>query len=430
MLLFALYPCRNAKPREASTGCESNRRKRGMERRVQLLVGCRSNGIRPSTNGGRVTGLKGSPLSKKLALAEHRVQRHSLRRRHMEHVPPAAAAASRLRDIPRKHPVALLGPAGGGRVEGQMGGAGEKSLLGGRSRVLVVMLALGMVALVVVAGAGVGKDWVLEGLEGEAKVLAASARQEVRRVILKAHRRARRGCGGGCGGGGGAHGEEGFDGVGDSIGIERRREKTSTAAATAEAEGGRSNRFGNWNWFLARISDGLVGCDGSLGLLRIGGGRRVGGGGGGGGARVPGGKLGQLVDGSLGVFDEPVDGLAGTVVAEAVLDVVELDGGVGGEADAAVSGALGSAHFAVAVLAPGGAHNVASLDLHDLTSATQPSAEPRPLVLLLVAVVEGKVAVAVGLGHAVGETGIVGGGSRGRRRGGGRGREIEATSGW
>ena len=39
--------------------------------------------------------------------------------------------------------------------------------------------------------------------------------------------------------------------------------------------------------------------------------------------------MGELVDGGLGLVDEPVDGLAGAVVAQAVLDVVELDGGVG-----------------------------------------------------------------------------------------------------
>lgn len=149
---------------------------------MHLVVGCRSNGVRPSTNGGRVTGLKGSPLSKKLALAEHWVQRRSLRRcwrRHVEPVPPAAAC---LREIPRYHPLALLGPAGGGRVIGQMGGAGEKGVLGGRTGVLVVVV----LAMGVVAGVGVVKDWVVEGLERQPEVLAASVRCEVRRVILKA----------------------------------------------------------------------------------------------------------------------------------------------------------------------------------------------------------------------------------------------------
>ena len=43
----------------------------------------------------------------------------------------------------------------------------------------------------------------------------------------------------------------------------------------------------------------------------------------------PGREVGKLVDGGLGLVDEPVDGLAGAVVAQAVLDVVELDRGVG-----------------------------------------------------------------------------------------------------
>ena len=79
--------------------------------------------------------------------------------------------------------------------------------------------------------------------------------------------------------------------------------------------------------------------------------------------------MGKAVDGGLGLVDEPVDGLAGAVVAEAVLDVVELDGRVGGEADAAVSGALGRAHLAVPVLAAAPPHNVAALHLHDLAAA-------------------------------------------------------------
>jgi hypothetical protein len=83
---------------------------------------------------------------------------------------------------------------------------------------------------------------------------------------------------------------------------------------------------------------------------------------------VPCWELGKLVDGGLGLFDEPIDGLAGAVVAEAVLDVVELDGSVGGEADTAVSRPLCSADLAVAVLASSGANNVASLDLDDFAA--------------------------------------------------------------
>jgi hypothetical protein len=83
----------------------------------------------------------------------------------------------------------------------------------------------------------------------------------------------------------------------------------------------------------------------------------VGSGGGKGGGRVggePGGGVEgrELVDGVGGGLDEPVDGLAGLVAPEAVLQVVELDGGGDGEAHAAVADALGRVHLAVAVLAP------------------------------------------------------------------------------
>ena len=138
----------------------------------------------------------------------------------------------------------------------------------------------------------------------------------------------------------------------------------------------------------------------------------------------PGREFGELVDGGLGVLNEPVDGLAGTVVAKAVLDVIELDCSVGGEADAAVPKALGGAHLAVAVLAAGGPHNVASLNLHDLPDyaaphpATVPWTRLRPLLLLMVVVVERKLVVAeaamvVSLPHPLGKACILGGGSRG-----------------
>lgn len=87
------------------------------------------------------------------------------------------------------------------------------------------------------------------------------------------------------------------------------------------------------------------------------------------GGGVPWRELRELVDGCLGFLDEPVDRLAGTVVAKAVLDVVELDGGVRRQAHAAVSGAFGSADLAVAVLPSGGADNVAALHLHNLAAA-------------------------------------------------------------
>uniref|UniRef100_A0A0A8YWM7 Uncharacterized protein n=1 Tax=Arundo donax TaxID=35708 RepID=A0A0A8YWM7_ARUDO len=67
------------------------------------------------------------------------------------------------------------------------------------------------------------------------------------------------------------------------------------------------------------------------------------------------GPVGELVDGRLGVADEPVDGLAGAVITEAVLNVVEPGGGVRGEAHAAIAQPARHAHLAVVVLAPGDA---------------------------------------------------------------------------
>jgi hypothetical protein len=77
----------------------------------------------------------------------------------------------------------------------------------------------------------------------------------------------------------------------------------------------------------------------------------------------------QPVDGVLGVLDEPVDGLAGAVVAQPVLHVVELDGGVRRQAHAPVPRPACRAHLAVAFLAPRGAHDVTSLHRHDLPAA-------------------------------------------------------------
>lgn len=101
--------------------------------------------------------------------------------------------------------------------------------------------------------------------------------------------------------------------------------------------------------------------------------------GGGVGGGLPGGELGELVNGGFGLPDEPVDGLARAVVTEPVLDVIELDGGVGRQPHAAVPRPLGGAHLAVPVLPPGGPNNVASLDLHDLSStATADAAAASP----------------------------------------------------
>lgn len=84
------------------------------------------------------------------------------------------------------------------------------------------------------------------------------------------------------------------------------------------------------------------------------------------GARV---WIGEVLDGGLGLVDEPIDGFAGAVVAEAVLHVVELNGGVSGEAHAAVPGAFGGVHFAVAVFPASGPDNVSPFHLYYLAAS-------------------------------------------------------------
>lgn len=133
----------------------------------------------------------------------------------------------------------------------------------------------------------------------------------------------------------GDDGEERLDRVGDGVGVERRRQKIRIRTGT---------RTICWLW-----------C--RLGFLRD---------------RIPGRKVIELIYGVLGLLDEPIDGLARAIVAEAVLNVVELNGRVGGESDSAVPGTFGGAHFAVPVFSSGGPYNVASLDLHYLSAAHPP----------------------------------------------------------
>lgn len=90
-------------------------------------------------------------------------------------------------------------------------------------------------------------------------------------------------------------------------------------------------------------------------------------------------KLGELVDGGLGFLDEPVDGLAGSVVTEAVLDVVELNGGVRRQPYTAVSGSLGGADLAVAVLPPCGPDNVTTLYFHYFSNSCGGCGTPHPM---------------------------------------------------
>lgn len=81
----------------------------------------------------------------------------------------------------------------------------------------------------------------------------------------------------------------------------------------------------------------------------------------------PGRELLELINGGLGLFDEPVDRLTGAVVPEAVLDIVELDGSVGRETDSPVSRPLCSADLAVPVFPSGRPDNVPSLNLHNFS---------------------------------------------------------------
>lgn len=180
---------------------------------------------------------------------------------------------------------------------------------------------------------------------------------------------------GGCGGCyGGSSREEGFNGVGDGVRVERRREQARTTAISVSrtsvvADISRNVRFRS---FLV-----VSGRHGGLSRIR----------------RAPWRELGELVDGRLCVLDQPVDGFARPVEAKPILDVVELDGGVGGETNAAVSESLGGANLAVAIFPAGGTDNVAaSLHFDDLPAGAPHRARP-PLRVH----------------HALREPGIIGG---------------------
>lgn len=74
----------------------------------------------------------------------------------------------------------------------------------------------------------------------------------------------------------------------------------------------------NTNWVLVLVLVLVLVFVEHLGLLVVRDGKIVGG--------FPCWELLELVYGGFGFFDEPIDGFAGTVVAEAVLNVVELNG--------------------------------------------------------------------------------------------------------
>jgi hypothetical protein len=258
VLLVALYPGGDAEPREAEHG----------------VVGF--DGLRPSSlvGGLVVTGLKGSPLEQELlALA---AERRLLRLRQVEEVSTAAWVGY----APRHHAsLALVGPHGAAaeRV------AGEERLLRGAvaaaERPVVLLLLLGMVVLE-------RHERVRERLQREAELLAvaAGARQQVGRVALEARhgrglrpRRGRRRLAAAASRA--AHGEEGLDGVGDGVRVERRREEATRCRA-----GGSSSRraAGEVERPGVRDGDGLrlvVGVLGGVGRVRGGRRRRIAGGG-------------------------------------------------------------------------------------------------------------------------------------------------------
>jgi hypothetical protein len=262
VVLVALYPGGDAEPGEAEHG----------------VVGF--DGLRPSSlvGGLVVTGLKGSPLEQELlALAagrRHRLHvRRLLRLRHVEQVSTAAWVGY----APRHHAsLALLGPHGAAaeRVAGE-----ERLLRGAVAAVRPVVLLLRMVVLE-------RHERVGERLQREAELLAvaAGARQQVGRVGLEApHGRGlrpgrgrRRLAAASCRA---AHGEEGLDGVGDGVRVERRREEATRCRA-----GGSSSRraAGEVERPGVRDGDGLrlvVGVLGGVGRVRGGRRRRIAGGG-------------------------------------------------------------------------------------------------------------------------------------------------------
>ena len=131
VLVVALYPRRDAEPGEADAGSEPDSRQGGVQPPLVVLLHLvvSFDGLRPSSVGGLVTGLKGSPLEEELAALA--TERRLLR--HVEQVAAGAtAAAAWVGHVPRHHALALrlLGPYGAA-AERVIGGAGEERLLRG-----------------------------------------------------------------------------------------------------------------------------------------------------------------------------------------------------------------------------------------------------------------------------------------------------------
>ena len=341
VFLFTLNSCWNAEARESTTGGEAASDGALVDQRrevVMVVVVVIDRRVYPSTNWRGVTGLKGSPLRKKLA---------KRRRRRVEHKPTAmATVATKEKPMLLRVVVLVLRPAGTA-VEAERRSCEQHRL--------VVALRLLL-----------KHDRVLKGLQRQTKILLPQIRCR-RRVTLKWRR-------------GSFDGKESLDCLSNVISVQRRWQKTRTTVVLAVAHvsiftlqllvrklflnsGSAGDNValataakGYWVFYRERL---VVAEDDFLLLRRLH--WR--------GRRVPRWELCELVDGRLSFFYEPVHRLAGAVIAEAVLDVVELDGGVRRQAHTAVSGAFCSADLAVAVLPPGGADNVAALHLHDLADA-------------------------------------------------------------
>lgn len=232
------------------------------------------------------------------------------RRRRVESESPALAAACLIIvAVPRHHPLEAT------RTEPDHGS--EHRLLAWRRVVRTAAL-------------------VLEGVQREPQILR---RKTVLRVVLETHRRIRRHRG--------RCREERLHRVGDEIGVLARTQLRPLELKSVPG--------------LRLRPDVHLSRDRNIRVIfrvRL----RVSSG-------VPGRELGELVNGGFSLFDEPVDGFTGAVVAQPVLNVVELDCGVGGEADPAVARAFGCVDLAVAVFPAGGADNVAALDLDDLAAS-------------------------------------------------------------
>lgn len=141
VLLVALNPRGEAESGEADAGSEPDSRRVQAPLVVLLhrVAVVSFDGLRPSSVGGLVTGLKGSPLEEELVLATER--RLHMRRllRHVEQVAASAPAATTAWVGPPQHALALrLFSPHGAAAKWVIGGAGEDRVL----RVPVALVAV------------------------------------------------------------------------------------------------------------------------------------------------------------------------------------------------------------------------------------------------------------------------------------------------